>query len=833
KIISLTEEQEKELNDLLKAQQIQRLLAKERRDIAKQEAIIQKEGIKSRAGLKAQLFLVTKELNKLTVAETKNTDRGKELIKTQKQLTDSLKNVEEQGGITRRSVGDYAKAFLGSIKPIKATRKALQSTEKSLKSFALRLTVGRSVVEGLANGVRSAVQGLGNLIDEAEGTNETFNKITNSGARLTATLKNTGRGFLNTFGGVISDVIDNVAFAIDSIATGLTEASKGNDFFAKSLQFVIKVLKDFPAIFGGIGGVVEELIGRFQRFGRETSLIFEQLTQKVYKAYDALLGRDVTLIDKRLKEIRKELDNNVISSKTFSEAYKEAFDSTKKAQAEFKKRSQELAIEEEKRAKEQEKRTKRQEARQRKRQEEERKRQEELKQLVKDREEALSSAEEQRIGRALLIQKLLSEVEDLEAERIESNTERLIKQEDIRFQRQERARKQNFETLKRNIQKEQDEIERLFGNGSKEAFQNQNKNNQSLLDLQRAFDSLGEEQEKKHQVNLAKIREDAAAKEKADREKAFKEEIDDIEKQIKKEQEAEEAGNEEATRTIKENLEDREKLIDAGVNIFQSVSGAVTEFLRIAQEQDAARLEAALERRRESISNLNEQLEGATGLQKRFLERQLKNEEAALKREEEITKESERKRANDAKAVALGLAAINGAIAIIRAFSDLGPVAGAVTAVAVGSTLAVQVAEIAAQKFQDGGMIDGPSHSNGGVPILVGGSKMIEAEGGEFIVKKEAVQNNFDLIKRINESNGPVLFENGGIVGSPSIAPSGSFAATATQQSRKELEAIKANSNAILAISQAQQDLQVNLVYTELEEENQKNVSITQKTTFR
>ncbi len=52
----------------------------------------------------------------------------------------------------------------------------------------------------------------------------------------------------------------------------------------------------------------------------------------------------------------------------------------------------------------------------------------------------------------------------------------------------------------------------------------------------------------------------------------------------------------------------------------------------------------------------------------------------------------------------------------------------------LGIQAAAQAVIIGSQKFAQGGVIHGASHAQGGVPVNVGGSGMIEAEGGEAII---------------------------------------------------------------------------------------------------
>ena len=74
------------------------------------------------------------------------------------------------------------------------------------------------------------------------------------------------------------------------------------------------------------------------------------------------------------------------------------------------------------------------------------------------------------------------------------------------------------------------------------------------------------------------------------------------------------------------------------------------------------------------------------------------------------------------------------------------------------------------KRFAEGGMVNGPSHSEGGVPFNVQGRGGYEMEGGEFIVNKKASSIHRDLLERINSSykvkpiSGKHKFAQGGLV---------------------------------------------------------------------
>jgi hypothetical protein len=130
---------------------------------------------------------------------------------------------------------------------------------------------------------------------------------------------------------------------------------------------------------------------------------------------------------------------------------------------------------------------------------------------------------------------------------------------------------------------------------------------------------------------------------------------------------------------------------------------------------------------------------------------------AALNRKQDVEEAAIRKKQfNRDKALALTNAAINTAVAITRVLGNPFLVA---LAAAVG---AIQIGIIAAQKppqFAKGGVLKGPRHGNGGMPVInpITGSVEAEVEGGEAILSRRFVQNNPTLVAAALESS-----KNGG-----------------------------------------------------------------------
>jgi len=105
-------------------------------------------------------------------------------------------------------------------------------------------------------------------------------------------------------------------------------------------------------------------------------------------------------------------------------------------------------------------------------------------------------------------------------------------------------------------------------------------------------------------------------------------------------------------------------------------------------------------------------------------------------------------------------AGINGAQAILATLARFGVpfppnfLGIGAMALTVG-TIAANIASISSKKYAKGGLMDGPSHSDGGMPIInpTTGRKVAEIEGGEAILSRATVRNNPDLVSRLLHSS--------------------------------------------------------------------------------
>jgi len=230
------------------------------------------------------------------------------------------------------------------------------------------------------------------------------------------------------------------------------------------------------------------------------------------------------------------------------------------------------------------------------------------------------------------------------------------------------------------------------------------------------------------------------------------------------------------------------------------------------------RLTKSLERSQERQSQLETEAENATGLRKKFLEQQARNEINQQKQLEKQQAELADRAAKRDQRVAITESVIQGLLATTRAAAaPPGFPFNLPSVIAVGALSAANTAAIATKKFQDGGMIKGPSHAQGGVKFAVGGQVGFEAEGGEFIVNKRATAKNLPLLTRINSQK----FAEGGFIGGVSPTP------TITNINTVQADSVQALAGSLAQIINNQQ---VILVTDDLDEDRENQERIRKRT---
>lgn len=182
-------------------------------------------------------------------------------------------------------------------------------------------------------------------------------------------------------------------------------------------------------------------------------------------------------------------------------------------------------------------------------------------------------------------------------------------------------------------------------------------------------------------------------------------------------------------------------------------------------------LQEALDKQKEitqkhadDVNDIEDELASARGDRRQFLIDQLNAEMQAqresLAQEKQMEKEKERldkkrddlefqQKMNQWNASKL-TAMINAALAISAAAVNTYPIPAVPMMALAASVGAAQVAAVMAAKpkrYASGGLLEGPDHKHGGIPV---GNSGIEVEGHEYVIRKESSIPNIDLLSYIN-----------------------------------------------------------------------------------
>ena len=148
--------------------------------------------------------------------------------------------------------------------------------------------------------------------------------------------------------------------------------------------------------------------------------------------------------------------------------------------------------------------------------------------------------------------------------------------------------------------------------------------------------------------------------------------------------------------TKDQRLASLEELHTQGLVKDQEYEDAKTAILQAAEEQRAQITQLAFDAALSITDTLANLYEAA------------KNRELRAAGDNAAKKEQiEKKYAEKQKKISIAQAIINGALAITKAFADLGPIAGAITSVLVAASTAAQIAVISSQSFAQGGLVYG------------------------------------------------------------------------------------------------------------------------------
>lgn len=186
-------------------------------------------------------------------------------------------------------------------------------------------------------------------------------------------------------------------------------------------------------------------------------------------------------------------------------------------------------------------------------------------------------------------------------------------------------------------------------------------------------------------------------------------------------------------------LDEAEEMHDNAVDKVSESKDRLSELNEKMKESSGSQLEAYKTQVADEILLLNEREQE---------ERRLAKEKE--KREKELEKQKKRQRKLELQQQLIQ-AIVSGALAVVNGlatqpFLPVGIAMGALAGVMTG----LQIATITKQmgKLADGGLLSGPSHSMGGIPV---GNTGIEVEGGEYVVNKRSSRKYLPLLQAINE----------------------------------------------------------------------------------
>ena len=249
---------------------------------------------------------------------------------------------------------------------------------------------------------------------------------------------------------------------------------------------------------------------------------------------------------------------------------------------------------------------------------------------------------------------------------------------------------------------------------------------------------------------------------------AMKKSVDDALKEITQKQKE----------LIGDFMQSIQQYIQAGVQAFSNIMSAVwdaqdnnfdkqQEYLDKLNDELENKLneqENIIQEHKDSINSIEDELATARGDRRQHLIDQLNAEmaaeRAAAKEKKKIEKEQEqaqkkqdkldqdRKKAQYQRDMLQ--AVVNGALAVTMAAVNAWPVPAVPMMALAAATTAAQIAIMAANKpYAKGGLLEGKSHAQGGIPIPGTG---IEVEGKEYVVRKKSTAPNIDLLDYINKS---------------------------------------------------------------------------------
>lgn len=260
-------------NEELIAKEKQKIVNRERLQVAKQMAILTSKESGQIEKLRAKLSLTTIQWKKLTKEELDNTKKGKNLIKSKLDLTNQLKKLEKQTGDTRRNVGNYT-AALGKM-----------------GKMAAGLVIGRSMMDGL----RKLAMGFGRIIDKNKETDERIGKLDKSMTKFGSSLMGLGASFLGFISGPLSALLDGVTMLFNYFSD--PKPFKGFIATSEKLKEKTKALTDAFVIEEATMESLFVSLNRTNKGSKERKEIIDEINKQYGEYLPNLLTEKSSLSD--------------------------------------------------------------------------------------------------------------------------------------------------------------------------------------------------------------------------------------------------------------------------------------------------------------------------------------------------------------------------------------------------------------------------------------------------------------------------------------------------------------------------------------------------------
>jgi hypothetical protein len=220
----------------------------------------------------------------------------------------------------------------------------------------------------------------------------------------------------------------------------------------------------------------------------------------------------------------------------------------------------------------------------------------------------------------------------------------------------------------------------------------------------------------------------------------------------------------------KERLEDFQAKFELAAQIGLQLLEIFDGFLEVTNERRMKRIEESEEQNAKQLEDLNERLQTATGLERRFLEQQVTDNAVAADQIAKDKEKAEKERAKQEKARSIIEAVIATALAVIKSLPNI-PLS-----ILAGITGAASIATIAAQPLAKGGVVGegdeivqfangGKVTSRGNIKPLSNGDNVLATLKTGEVVLNQGQQRKIGY--KSLKSAGIPNFANGGLVGAP------------------------------------------------------------------